>query len=201
MESNYHDQESTNSSEEVDHSEQLDNNDLGVGRSYECGFCKRGFNTAQALGGHMNIHRKDRARNKPNSTKKEEIYAGPRLYQQIPASLISSSHTSNGHLFVSDHQDHHQTQYLSCAAHLPASSSSTRLLPLYGNDNYHHQHEYNCSDDVDRDHHRQPSNQGDWRMSLSMGFSPEVLEKNDGQGLMNQKEDELDLELRLGYDS
>ena len=27
---------------------------------YECSFCKRGFNNAQALGGHMNIHRKDR---------------------------------------------------------------------------------------------------------------------------------------------
>ncbi|XP_031376641.1 transcriptional regulator TAC1-like [Punica granatum] len=30
-------------------------------RSYECVYCKRGFTNAQALGGHMNIHRKDRA--------------------------------------------------------------------------------------------------------------------------------------------
>lgn len=29
---------------------------------YRCSFCKRGFSNAQALGGHMNIHRKDRAR-------------------------------------------------------------------------------------------------------------------------------------------
>ncbi|XP_072954683.1 transcriptional regulator TAC1-like [Typha angustifolia] len=29
---------------------------------YECVFCKRGFTTAQALGGHMNIHRKDRGK-------------------------------------------------------------------------------------------------------------------------------------------
>nr|XP_010918823.1 transcriptional regulator TAC1 [Elaeis guineensis] len=37
--------------------------DAGTMRSYyECMFCKRGFTTAQALGGHMNIHRKDRAR-------------------------------------------------------------------------------------------------------------------------------------------
>ncbi|XP_068667621.1 zinc finger protein 5-like [Aristolochia californica] len=36
-------------------------------RSYECIFCKRGFSNAQALGGHMNIHRKDRAKLKqPN---------------------------------------------------------------------------------------------------------------------------------------
>ncbi|KAK7404534.1 hypothetical protein VNO78_05486 [Psophocarpus tetragonolobus] len=31
-------------------------------RSYECNFCKRGFSNAQALGGHMNIHRKDKAK-------------------------------------------------------------------------------------------------------------------------------------------
>ncbi|WOL07065.1 transcriptional regulator SUPERMAN-like [Canna indica] len=29
---------------------------------YECVFCKRGLSTAQALGGHMNVHRKDRAK-------------------------------------------------------------------------------------------------------------------------------------------
>ncbi|KAH6762066.1 hypothetical protein C2S52_019499 [Perilla frutescens var. hirtella] len=31
-------------------------------RSFRCAFCKRGFSNAQALGGHMNIHRKDRAK-------------------------------------------------------------------------------------------------------------------------------------------
>ncbi|KAK8928424.1 Transcriptional regulator TAC1 [Platanthera zijinensis] len=30
-------------------------------RTYECNFCKRGFSNAQALGGHMNMHRRDRA--------------------------------------------------------------------------------------------------------------------------------------------
>ncbi|KAK8960034.1 Transcriptional regulator TAC1 [Platanthera guangdongensis] len=30
-------------------------------RTYECTFCKRGFSNAQALGGHMNMHRRDRA--------------------------------------------------------------------------------------------------------------------------------------------
>ncbi|XVE77894.1 hypothetical protein DITRI_Ditri13aG0100500 [Diplodiscus trichospermus] len=29
---------------------------------YTCSFCKREFRSAQALGGHMNVHRKDRAR-------------------------------------------------------------------------------------------------------------------------------------------
>ncbi|GER57787.1 zinc-finger protein 10 [Striga asiatica] len=43
---------------------------LGVGRLYECVFCKRGFNTAQALGGHMNIHRSTRDHHKPAAKKK-----------------------------------------------------------------------------------------------------------------------------------
>ncbi|XP_038877188.1 transcriptional regulator SUPERMAN-like [Benincasa hispida] len=30
-------------------------------RSYACNFCKREFRSAQALGGHMNVHRRDRA--------------------------------------------------------------------------------------------------------------------------------------------
>lgn len=31
-------------------------------RSYTCNFCSREFRSAQALGGHMNVHRRDRAR-------------------------------------------------------------------------------------------------------------------------------------------
>ncbi|XP_008465205.2 transcriptional regulator SUPERMAN [Cucumis melo] len=31
-------------------------------RAYTCGFCKRQFQSAQALGGHMNVHRRDRAK-------------------------------------------------------------------------------------------------------------------------------------------
>ncbi|KAI8014832.1 Transcriptional regulator TAC1 [Camellia lanceoleosa] len=37
-------------------------------RSYTCTFCKRGFSNAQALGGHMNIHRRDRAKLKESSS-------------------------------------------------------------------------------------------------------------------------------------
>ncbi|KAJ8445466.1 hypothetical protein Cgig2_031279 [Carnegiea gigantea] len=37
-------------------------------RSYTCTFCKREFRSAQALGGHMNVHRRDRARLKQFSS-------------------------------------------------------------------------------------------------------------------------------------
>ncbi|CAN8247818.1 unnamed protein product [Cochlearia groenlandica] len=41
-------------------------------RMYECTFCKRGFTNAQALGGHMNIHRRDRV-NKTKIPKKADV--------------------------------------------------------------------------------------------------------------------------------
>lgn len=41
-------------------------------RAYTCSFCKRGFLNAQALGGHMNIHRKDRARLRESSFNSSE---------------------------------------------------------------------------------------------------------------------------------
>ncbi|XP_073060198.1 zinc finger protein 10-like [Primulina eburnea] len=37
-------------------------------RSYPCSFCRREFRSAQALGGHMNVHRRERARLKQSPT-------------------------------------------------------------------------------------------------------------------------------------
>ncbi|XVF76667.1 hypothetical protein PTKIN_Ptkin13bG0285200 [Pterospermum kingtungense] len=39
----------------------------GQAKSYTCSFCRKGFANAQALGGHMNIHRKDRAKLRESS--------------------------------------------------------------------------------------------------------------------------------------
>ncbi|GLT37503.1 hypothetical protein SLA2020_118160 [Shorea laevis] len=51
---------------------------LGAGciwppRSYSCSFCRREFRSAQALGGHMNIHRRDRARLKQSPSPQAEV--------------------------------------------------------------------------------------------------------------------------------
>nr|POF09462.1 transcriptional regulator superman [Quercus suber] len=44
-------------------------------KSYICSFCKREFRSAQALGGHMNVHRRDRARLRQSSPPRDESAA------------------------------------------------------------------------------------------------------------------------------
>ncbi|KAL3523278.1 hypothetical protein ACH5RR_016112 [Cinchona calisaya] len=54
------------------------------GRFYECIFCKRGFTNAQALGGHMNIHRKDKA----NKTKQKakQLLVSDKTFEEVKSS-------------------------------------------------------------------------------------------------------------------
>ncbi|KAL1828995.1 hypothetical protein DCAR_0208279 [Daucus carota subsp. sativus] len=167
MESNHH--EWMNSGDQEVDQQELDYSD-GVARSYQCVFCKRGFTTAQALGGHMNIHRKDRAKTRPvaNSTnfnnKKEESYSGPRFYQPI---------SSYGPCYAAGQRG----QTIHYRTFFPASTSSThdlRSVPF--------------------------GEESEYRMSLSnlqYGASKyaDDLEKMRG----GNENDGLDLELRLGH--
>ncbi|KAL0913704.1 hypothetical protein M5K25_017183 [Dendrobium thyrsiflorum] len=71
----------------------------GASRFYECVFCKRGFSSAQALGGHMNIHRRDRtklgsARSSPPGPRRAEEAYHPYSREQrrtLPQAVESSS--------------------------------------------------------------------------------------------------------------
>nr|GEV85505.1 transcriptional regulator SUPERMAN-like [Tanacetum cinerariifolium] len=82
-------------------------------RSYTCTFCKREFKSAQALGGHMNVHRRDRARlhqtqpnmiipiisSSPPLLATQELAANGSLCQlyslQKPNTMFNSSSLSN----------------------------------------------------------------------------------------------------------
>ncbi|KAG0517442.1 hypothetical protein BDA96_09G089900 [Sorghum bicolor] len=62
---------------------------------YECVFCKRGFTTAQALGGHMNIHRRDRAkptRDSPTSSGITTVSRNVECYNKYRHLLAPSSY-------------------------------------------------------------------------------------------------------------
>ncbi|KAJ6922384.1 zinc finger protein 10-like [Populus alba x Populus x berolinensis] len=62
-------------------------------RSYSCSFCRREFRSAQALGGHMNVHRRDRARLKQPPSPHNEIL---QQEHQSPHSHLQNPYKSFG---------------------------------------------------------------------------------------------------------
>ncbi|KAL8236753.1 hypothetical protein R6Q59_017834 [Mikania micrantha] len=71
-------------------------------RSYDCKFCKRGFTNAQALGGHMNIHRKDKTKFKYASS---SIAMPPNPLAEPPSPTRSQpSHAATSNFFSFSHQ-------------------------------------------------------------------------------------------------
>ncbi|XP_022728383.1 zinc finger protein GIS3-like [Durio zibethinus] len=179
-------EDSKSLSEESDGSEQS-NHDMGTGRSYECVFCKRGFATAQALGGHMNIHRKDRAKSRPSSVPivsgkvdDHENYASLRLYSYPP---------------IQSFQPHYSIApevHLSYQAFFPASAGWGFRPP-----HTHHGDELF----VDSSRHLNPFGEEDWRRSLSLQIGPSHVDDHENKETdASCQEDELDLELRLGHD-
>ncbi|KAF8401842.1 hypothetical protein HHK36_012789 [Tetracentron sinense] len=172
MESGQHEVSKT-STDESDQPDQF-NHDVGTGRSYECVFCKRGFTTAQALGGHMNIHRKDRARISqpavPSVTNKPgDEYASAEFHPSI------SSHPPQYSASAEAQRNYHK--------YFPAATSSTRHT------------------DDSKIQKPRPSGQvgEDWRTSLSLRIGSTRVEGNEEDEIQDGKEDELDLELRLGH--
>ncbi|OMP09317.1 Zinc finger, C2H2-like protein [Corchorus olitorius] len=62
---------------------------------YKCSFCKRGFKSAQALGGHMNVHRKDRAKLRLLPSWALECQRQDPNPNPNPNSLSSTHHSAN----------------------------------------------------------------------------------------------------------
>lgn len=61
-------------------------------RNYRCSFCKREFKSAQALGGHMNVHRRERAKMRLLLPLGSDHYTKPK---PNPNSFPSSSSSSS----------------------------------------------------------------------------------------------------------
>lgn len=111
--------------------------DDNSGKFYECIFCKRGFSTAQALGGHMNIHRKDRAKMKNSSS----VSSKPGYYNPY------ANHNNNSHRSfyppVSESLKNYSMFFPAAAARGIASKDAVgsivrpRELSLFGEDQLH----------------------------------------------------------------
>ncbi|XP_009791594.1 transcriptional regulator TAC1-like [Nicotiana sylvestris] len=165
---------------------------------YRCSFCKRGFSNAQALGGHMNIHRKDRA-------KLREI---PSETLDIKKSVSPSPDT------VAPYDDESVQKKVSSD---DTSSPSKRpcVTPEEEHDDHHRYHQHHISKTKDGNHDYPISKAKDidnheliiggdlLQLPLFVDFpSKEVIncvETQEGnKGMQLSDDSELDLELRLG---
>ncbi|KAK7391698.1 hypothetical protein VNO78_20117 [Psophocarpus tetragonolobus] len=169
------------SSEENDHHEEAQDDTCGTKRSYECTFCKRGFTNAQALGGHMNIHRKDRAK-----AKQFTLDASPSINK-------FNSDESMALPFVSEILNH------------PPIRPNYSILESQRNCDMHfhppapaHAFYYEFCNSRSRPLSFNQELRG---ANLSLQIGPSHVDDNIHQVRRgNQKESEVDLELRLGHD-
>ncbi|OIW10883.1 hypothetical protein TanjilG_27829 [Lupinus angustifolius] len=84
-------------------------------RSYTCTFCRREFRSAQALGGHMNVHRRDRAR----------LHQAPSSTGSINP---SSSHIAPAFINI-PHQDLDSNAGLRFLYHFPSPNATFTTAP------------------------------------------------------------------------
>lgn len=157
-------------------------------RSYTCNFCRREFRSAQALGGHMNVHRRDRASTRAHQgpTAAAAASSGGRTLLNscappLPSTrLIIQSTASN----IEGLSHFYQLQNPS-----GIFGNSGDMVNLYGTTSF-------------------PSNNLPFSMlNSSVVVPPRLIEYSTGDdesiGSMKEttgiSEDELDLELRLGH--
>ncbi|KAJ8648264.1 hypothetical protein MRB53_001287 [Persea americana] len=170
-------EDTKDSSEESDRPQIIDD-ETGTGRFYECMFCKRGFSTAQALGGHMNIHRRDRAR----------------IRQQTPPSASSGSGSDPAYAGFTPQplQNHRPYQTVPPPTnyhHVPTSTSSLQHSKAFYGDN--------------SGLRMPPRPLSLFGEDLNVGPSAQVqpAQVKDGEDEKKDwEDDELDLELRLGHE-
>lgn len=176
---------SENSSEETDQLEDADSSG-GTRRSYECTFCRRGFTNAQALGGHMNIHRKDRAKAKQSAPNNSSLLSNKLSNEESFASAspflseISSGHQSSRFYSIFEVQGNYNMYFQPSSAANPGNPSpASYAFPFeYLNPRTHRQ-------SVDMNQELLGAN-----LSLQIGSSHVESDQKDG---------EVDLELRLGH--
>ncbi|CAA3027625.1 transcriptional regulator TAC1-like [Olea europaea subsp. europaea] len=173
-----HNNSQKSSEENCNQSKRVCEESPSVSRSYDCTFCKRGFTNAQALGGHMNIHRKDRAKNKKKNLEQSSMNSA----EYFPA--VSSEDPQQKTIYYTGMGAEVRFQ-----VYLPSSNP-------YTTNEINHLASSNPNDlsSVWRPQ-RFTLHDDHLDANLSLRIGPAVVE--DGQG---RNENEVDLELRLGHD-
>ncbi|KAK7268731.1 hypothetical protein RIF29_21439 [Crotalaria pallida] len=188
----------TSSDEETNHQrEEHQDDSTSSKRSYDCTFCRRGFTNAQALGGHMNIHRKDKAKAKAKGkqlgtssnnnlfTKEEYIMAPnsfiPHQISSQASSFYSMFESSQGNFYSSNNFPNRNPPSPAAAyAFQYEFLNPTRYESLSSSTNYQELLGPN--------------------LSLQIGPSHHVMSTDEvRKGIPNNEGDVVDLELRLSH--
>ncbi|GAB2234571.1 hypothetical protein Droror1_Dr00003827 [Drosera rotundifolia] len=77
-----------------DHTQKSHDNDEASTHLYDCVFCKQGFTSAQALGGHMNIHRKDRASMSSRRVIKQGDDHATHHHKKLQTTMMNLNHSA-----------------------------------------------------------------------------------------------------------
>ncbi|CAH8385437.1 unnamed protein product [Eruca vesicaria subsp. sativa] len=160
-------------------------------KNYTCSFCRRDFRSAQALGGHMNVHRRDRAklRQIPSWLFEPHHHIPVRNPNPNPNFSSSSSTTTPAHLEPSLTNQMSKTTPLSSARFdLLDNTTSYGGLIVEREKNKSNV----CSRELNKSASKCEINRGDL-MNKKHGVTRLEL----GMDLRNPKQ-VLDLELRLG---
>ncbi|CAL1374572.1 unnamed protein product [Linum trigynum] len=153
-------------------------------RSYPCSFCRREFRSAQALGGHMNVHRRDRARLKQQQCHDEEEEQEDHVHHPVTAAATttnsSSPRVSSSSITTASNNINNECGWLDLGLMVNVVESSSGGDELSGH----------CCNDVEAilaGGKRRKTTAAVTTLSLSIGAASE------GMGMCT----DLDLELRL----
>ncbi|XP_073134227.1 transcriptional regulator TAC1-like [Henckelia pumila] len=174
----------TASTENDPQPEKNSDENTGVGRSYECTFCKRGFTNAQALGGHMNIHRKDKAKAKQKN--QEEPSTKNTKPSEDHATLRYSAFAQVLPVDQQQQREHRRPvdAHMNYQVYLPSSN------PSFLSENFRSRVPFWRLENKEE-------GKKDETLSLRIGIPPAAEE---GQKENEEENNQVDLELRLGHD-
>ncbi|GMH20877.1 hypothetical protein Nepgr_022719 [Nepenthes gracilis] len=151
-------------------------------RHYSCSFCGREFSSAQALGGHMNVHRRDRARLRDNSPPSSWVnlnLQNPNPNFSSPSSNIYTNQYSLLTLslssFSSPQASRNEEELVSGKKARRESLRDFPSVNISGLEGFSH-----------------------GNGSVEVSKVREVMKLDLELGLIREEEEELDLELRLG---
>ncbi|KAK4273059.1 hypothetical protein QN277_021528 [Acacia crassicarpa] len=202
MEGNYVRRDQKHGEENVSLEEQYSWGSSWPARNYSCSFCKREFRSAQALGGHMNVHRRDRARlrsgiippfwlhNSDSSLKPNPITSrppsnNPTSFSAHAPSLTLSSSASD------DNNKKPPVLVTSSSSKLPLLSPQSREMIMNGGNTRSGIRSVN-----------EELKKGCAQEKGLKGFE-DIKEDNItlelGLGLLQHPKEQIDLELRLGH--